>query len=104
VSLESVVSAIDTLTSGAADTLDLLQMAAEEDDTGALEDLEAEIRGLTATLEKLEFRRMFDGDMDANNAFLDIQAGSGGTEAQDWAEMLLRMYLRWGEARASARS
>jgi peptide chain release factor 2 len=99
VSLESVVSAIDTLTSGAADTLDLLQMAAEEDDTGALEDLEAEIRGLTATLEKLEFRRMFDGDMDANNAFLDIQAGSGGTEAQDWAEMLLRMYLRWGDAR-----
>jgi peptide chain release factor 2 len=94
-----VVSAIDTLTSGAADTLDLLQMAAEEDDTGALEDLEAEIRGLTATLEKLEFRRMFDGDMDANNAFLDIQAGSGGTEAQDWAEMLLRMYLRWGDAR-----
>jgi peptide chain release factor 2 len=93
-----VVSAIDTLTSGAADTLDLLQMAAEEDDTGALEDLEAEIRGLTATLEKLEFRRMFDGDMDANNAFLDIQAGSGGTEAQDWAEMLLRMYLRWGDA------
>jgi peptide chain release factor 2 len=99
VSLESVVSAIDTLTSGAADTLDLLQMAAEEDDTGALEDLEAEIRGLTATLEKLEFRRMFDGEMDANNAFLDIQAGSGGTEAQDWAEMLLRMYLRWGDAR-----
>ena len=54
---------------------------------------------LVAQLERLEFRRMFDGEMDANNAFLDIQSGSGGTEAQDWAEMMLRMYLRWGEAK-----
>jgi peptide chain release factor 2 len=51
----------------------------------------------TRELESLEFRRMFSGEMDANNAYLDIQSGSGGTEAQDWAEMLLRMYLRWGE-------
>lgn len=77
----------------------MLQMAAEEDDEAAVTDLEGEINGLTKVLEKLEFRRMFDGEMDANHAFLDIQAGSGGTEAQDWAEMLLRMYLRWGDSR-----
>jgi peptide chain release factor 2 len=73
-------------------------MAAEEDDADALADIEGEIAQLTRVLEELEFRRMFSGEMDANNAFLDIQAGSGGTEAQDWAEMMLRMYLRWGEA------
>ena len=97
--LETVVHSIDQLSGGTADTLDLLEMAAEEDDEGAVEDLRGEIDSLTAVLEKLEFRRMFDGEMDANNAFLDIQAGSGGTEAQDWAEMILRMYLRWGDAR-----
>ena len=74
-------------------------MAAAEDDTDTVGEIESEIGGLEKLLEQLEFRRMFQGEMDANNAFLDIQAGSGGTEAQDWAEMLLRMYLRWGEAR-----
>ena len=73
-------------------------MAAEEDDADAVADIESEIASLQQQLEQLEFRRMFSGEMDGNNAFLDIQAGSGGTEAQDWAEMLLRMYLRWGEA------
>jgi len=61
--------------------------------------VETEIDQLDALLAKLEFRRMFSGEMDPNNAYLDIQAGSGGTEAQDWGEMLLRMYLRWGEAK-----
>jgi len=98
-SLEAIVHAIDELGTGTSDTLEMLQMAAEEDDQGAVDDLQGEIDKLTAVLEKLEFRRMFDGEMDANNAFLDIQAGSGGTEAQDWAEMLLRMYLRWGDSR-----
>ena len=74
-------------------------MAGEENDEAAVADIEAEIDSLLRELELLEFRRMFSGDMDDSNAFLDIQAGSGGTEAQDWAEMLLRMYLRWGEAR-----
>ncbi|MEM6604886.1 MAG: peptide chain release factor 2 [Pseudomonadota bacterium] len=97
--LESVVSAIDTLTSGVADSMELLELASEEDDEAAVGDIESEITTLTTTLETLEFRRMFNGEMDSNNAFLDIQAGSGGTEAQDWAEMLLRMYLRWGEAK-----
>lgn len=72
-------------------------MAVEEDDEGSVADVSEELAGLQAQLEELEFRRMFSGEMDPSNAYLDIQAGSGGTEAQDWAEMLLRMYLRWGE-------
>ena len=98
-SLESIVHTIENLTSGAADAADLLEMAAAEDDEDAAEEIREEIDGLIGILEKLEFRRMFSGEMDANNAFLDIQAGSGGTEAQDWAEMMLRMYLRWAEAK-----
>jgi peptide chain release factor 2 len=74
----------------------------EEQDESTVNEIEVDLRNLVAQLEKLEFRRMFAGDMDSNNAFLDIQAGSGGTEAQDWAEMLLRMYLRWGEAKGFA--
>ena len=70
-------------------------MAVEENDEGAVNDVVAELARLRDSLEKLEFRRMFSGEMDASNAFLDIVAGSGGTEAQDWANMLLRMYLRW---------
>ena len=72
-------------------------MAVEEDDADTVADVEAEIASLEAQLAKLEFRRMFSGEMDQNNAYLDIQSGSGGTEAQDWAEMLLRMYLRWAD-------
>ncbi len=74
-------------------------MAAAEDDEETVAEIEGEIAGLIGLLEKLEFRRMFSGEMDPNNAYLDIQAGSGGTEAQDWAEMLLRMYLRWADAK-----
>lgn len=98
-SLEMVVETIETLDSGISDTRELLEMAAEEEDADTVADIEAEIAQLGAHLEKLEFRRMFSGEMDVNNAYLDIQAGSGGTEAQDWAEMILRMYLRWGEAK-----
>jgi peptide chain release factor 2 len=72
-------------------------MAVEENDADSLADVEGEIEDLDQQLAKLEFRRMFSGEMDENNAYLDVQSGSGGTEAQDWAEMLLRMYLRWGE-------
>lgn len=75
----------------------LLEMAVEEDDEDSVEAVQLELEELEKQLAELEFRRMFSGEMDQNNAFLDIQAGSGGTEAQDWANMLLRMYLRWGE-------
>ncbi len=73
-------------------------MAAEEDDEETVQSVTTELDGKEKALEQLEFKRMFSGKMDANNAFLDIQSGSGGTEAQDWAEMILRMYLRWGES------
>ena len=81
------------------DARDLLEIAAAEDDADTVSEIEADIDGMVKLLEQLEFRRMFSGEMDPNSAFLDIQAGSGGTEAQDWAEMLLRMFLRWGEAK-----
>jgi peptide chain release factor 2 len=97
VSLENTVHTIEKLDSGAADARDLLELAAAEDDEATVAEIESEVAGLVGMLEKLEFRRMFSGEMDANNAYLDIQSGSGGTEAQDWAEMLLRLYLRWGE-------
>ncbi len=73
-------------------------MGAEEDDQDTVDSVIVDIDNFEAQVAKLEFRRMFSGEMDQNNAFLDIQSGSGGTEAQDWAEMILRMYLRWGEA------
>ena len=72
-------------------------MAAAENDDDSVEAIESDIADLDKQLAQLEFRRMFSGEMDLNNAYLDIQSGSGGTEAQDWANMLLRMYLRWGE-------
>jgi len=93
------VATIDALDSGLEDAATLIEMAEEEDDESVLVDVETELKGLDEQLAKLEFRRMFSGEMDPNSAYLDIQAGSGGTEAQDWAEMLMRMYLRWGEAK-----
>jgi peptide chain release factor 2 len=77
----------------------LLELANEEQDAETADSVKKDLDQLESELERLEFRRMFSGEMDAANAFVDIQAGSGGTEAQDWAEMLLRMYLRWGERR-----
>ncbi len=98
-SLALIVETLDDLGGSLADSRDLLEMAAEEGDQGAVDDVAAEVERLRGILEKLEFRRMFSGEMDPNNAYLDIQAGSGGTEAQDWANMLLRMYLRWADKR-----
>ncbi len=98
-SLEVVVATIDELTASLNDAKDLLDMAVEEQDEDTVASVESDLDTVTAKLEKLEFRRMFSGEMDANNAYMDIQSGSGGTEAQDWAEMLLRMYLRFGEAK-----
>ena len=96
--LEKTVGILDELESGIQDNLELVDLAGEEKDTTALAEIEKDLTGLRESLERLEFRRMFSGEVDQANSFLDIQAGSGGTEAQDWAEMLLRMYLRWSEA------
>ena len=95
--LEKIVNTIVLLEAGLGDAVDLLEMAVEEDDEQAAADVLGELNSMQSELEELEFRRMFSGEMDHSSAYLDIQAGSGGTEAQDWAEMLLRMYLRWGE-------
>ena len=96
-SLEAVVKTIEDLDTGIADTREILEMAVEEKDEGMLSDVQTDIDSMEAQLATLEFRRMFSGEMDENCAYLDIQSGSGGTEAQDWAEMLLRMYLRWAD-------
>ena len=98
-SLETIVQTIDDLALGVSDADDLLAMAVAEVDQETADEVASDIDQLLAQLERLEFRRMFSGEMDPNNAYLDVQAGSGGTEAQDWAEMLLRMYLRWGESK-----
>jgi peptide chain release factor 2 len=83
---------------GLTDAGELLDLVAEENDTQAAEQIEADAKKLAHEVETLEFQRMFPGKMDSHNAFLDIQAGAGGTEAQDWASMLLRMYLKWADA------
>lgn len=95
--LEGIVKTLEALDSGISDARDLLELAVEEQDPETVSEVVSEVEQLQQQLAALEFRRMFSGEMDSNSAFLDIQAGSGGTEAQDWAEMLLRMYLRWGE-------
>ena len=99
VQLKQIVDTLSNLENGLIEADDLLRMAAEEDDEATVQAVLADLEGLEKQLADLEFRRMFSGEMDPNNAFVDIQSGSGGTEAQDWAEMLLRMYLRWGERR-----
>ena len=97
--LEGIVNTIVKLDDGLVEAHELLQLAGDEDDAETVGVVEADIAGLDKDLAALEFRRMFSGELDSSNAFLDIQSGAGGTEAQDWAEMLLRMYLRWGERR-----
>jgi peptide chain release factor 2 len=95
--LEEVVHILDRMQQSLRDAEELLEVAADEEDPETLASIEGDVRQLEADIARLEFRRMFSGEMDEAHAFLDIQAGSGGTEAQDWADMLLRMYLRWGE-------
>jgi peptide chain release factor 2 len=97
--LEAVVDGLDGLSVGLSDASDLLAMAVDEGDADAVDAVASDLKDYERRIGELELNRMFSGEMDAKNAFLDIQAGSGGTEAQDWAEMLLRMYLRWGERR-----
>ena len=92
-----IVGTIDAIDDGVRDNQELLELAVMEDDEETVEAVKSDLEQLDARLAELEFRRMFSGEMDANNAYLDIQSGSGGTEAQDWANILLRMYLRWAE-------
>lgn len=97
--LDTIVHGIDTLTAALVDADELLDMAIADGDDDTAESVTADVAKLEAQVNKLEFQRMFSGKMDSANAFVDIQAGAGGTEAQDWAEMLLRMYLHWCESR-----
>ncbi|MEE8107969.1 MAG: peptide chain release factor 2 [Gammaproteobacteria bacterium] len=96
--LDEIIGTLDALSSGLRDNLELLEMAVAEDDEETVSSITEELGELTRRLAAMEFQRMFSGEQDASNAFVEIQSGSGGTEAQDWANMLLRMYLRWGEA------
>jgi peptide chain release factor 2 len=96
--LEKVVVALDELLTGLNDADELLSLAVEEDDDSTIGDVAGDLEGLEQRIAGLEFRRMFSGEMDNSNAFVDIQSGAGGTEAQDWAEMMLRMYLRWADS------
>ncbi|MCB1762387.1 MAG: peptide chain release factor 2 [Gammaproteobacteria bacterium] len=100
--LEAIVVTLDELGGALSDANALMELAVEEEDEATVSAVARDLDAAEKRIAKLEFQRMFSGEMDFNNAFLDIQAGSGGTEAQDWAEMLLRMYLRWGEQRGFA--
>ncbi len=96
--LEKVVDELDQLSTGLNDADELISLAIEEDDEATVGGVAADLEGIEKRVAGLEFRRMFSGEMDDSNAFVDIQSGAGGTEAQDWAEMILRMYLRWAES------
>ena len=98
-SLESVITLLERIDQSLTEASELAKLAEEEEDKSAFRDIKDEVVKAEKEVERLEFRRMFSGEMDVNSAYLDVQAGSGGTEAQDWAEMLLRMYLRWAESR-----
>jgi len=97
--LETVVLTIERLVQGLDDLTEILTLAVEEQDQDLFAEAASDLDGYLADLAKLEFQRMFSGAMDPNSAYLEIQSGSGGTEAQDWADMLLRMYLRWSESK-----
>jgi peptide chain release factor 2 len=96
--LEQVVGSLDRLKLSLNDASELIDLAAAESDASAAAGIETDVNRSAAEVERLEFQRMFPGKMDSHNAFLDIQAGAGGTEAQDWAQMLLRMYLKWADS------
>ena len=100
--LQSELNALDRIGRSLEEAAELQLLGESEGDDDILADVAEELAATQREVEQLEFRRMFSGEMDAHNAYLDVQAGSGGTEAQDWAEMLLRMYLRWAESRGFA--
>lgn len=97
--LADIVEKLDKLQSALSENIEMLELAELDNDESLAQATIVDVAAQEAIIEEMEFQRMFSGELDKNNAFLDIQAGSGGTEAQDWASMLLRMYLRWGESR-----
>ena len=99
-SLEKILNLVQLISNRLQDAEVLLDLAIKEDDEDTLKELAKELEISDQEISQLEIQKMFSGEMDTSNAFLDIQAGSGGTEAQDWANMLLRMYLRWCESNA----
>jgi len=94
-----IVGTLDRVAVSLAENSEMLEMAIEEQDEDIVDSVVSEINTIESEVHRLEFQRMFRGEVDANSCYLEIQSGSGGTEAQDWAEMLLRMYLRWIERR-----
>ena len=96
--LDKIVKTIVDLESSLEEVKEILEMAEMEADNELVDEVEIELNRLEKALDDLEFQRMFSGELDANNCYLEIQSGSGGTEAQDWAEMILRMYLRWSDS------
>ena len=96
--LDSIITEIRQLQSSLSDSEELLDISIAEQDEASIIAIDGEVKNIDQGVSKLEFQRMFSGKMDPNSAYMDINSGSGGTEAQDWAEMLLRMYLRWGVA------
>ena len=97
--LEAVVGTLDKLKTGLDEAAELLELAEADADEGMVKSVQSDVGVLEGAIARLEFQRMFPGEMDSHNCFLDIQAGAGGTEAQDWAQMLMRMYLRWADQR-----
>lgn len=97
--LDTTISRIEKLSALIDDTRELLTLSVDEQDEASFASVTDDVEHILKTVAEVEFARMFSGEMDPNNAYLEVQSGSGGTEAQDWAEMLLRMYLRWGERR-----
>lgn len=98
-SLDTVIGTLDALATGLEDIAGLVELAVEEEDEETFIEAQTELDTLDKRLADLEFRRMFSGENDASDCYLDLQSGSGGTEAQDWCNIVLRMYLRWGESR-----
>ena len=98
-SIEKALSSFNEVSDKLSDSIVLLDVSIEENDDSSLEEIFNEVQGITSSIEELEFSRMFTNKMDSSSAYIEIQSGSGGTEAQDWAEMLLRMYTKWSENR-----
>ena len=98
-SLEKVLSSYKTVSDKISDSQVLLDVSIEENDDSSIDEISKEVNEISIMVEELEFSRMFTNKMDSSSAYIEIQSGSGGTEAQDWAEMLLRMYTKWAESR-----